>query len=285
MLPGMRSLWALLICVPTLAQSGELRRIPSPGGSHTLEYTVCFQPPDLCAANLRVLDSDGRAIQTLSTSHNRFERVLWSAPDRIGLVTKISPSAQEYTEIHALNGRESRHLFGVSFTPSPDSRWIAHRGLIIHFAPQFVKSETLEVDGVVLYPLPQGAAPMPRNSGHQAPNVVACRATQEDRFTEICTGLHAISPELLWSPGSRYIAILDRLYDIQHQWSSDFVSAGYVELRAQMYALIVALDGRYRRVQLPDTAREDIDRIKLEWSGAATLKVRHPEGDFTLLAP
>ena len=60
------------------------------------------------------------------------------------------------TLIQESPGLAGRVALGLGFTPSPDRKYVAHVGPIVHFAAPIDQSYYLYIDKTVVYQLPKG---------------------------------------------------------------------------------------------------------------------------------
>lgn len=226
------------------------------------------------SSGLGVIDPSGRRIAALPL---RFAvqqdgacpsllALEWAGDAAVAATCHINPSLNAYVELDVATGRVRRELLGYGFTRSPDGVRVAHTGWYPHFAPPFVKSNYLQADHLVLYPLPPGSraveleplAPPPYSPPSDGSN---------------WSGIHEFLSDFLWSPDSRRIAFLDCVF---HWTATGPEDNSGQEHDRRCSVVAVDLQGRATEAPLPDLSPEAIPLLRLSWSGPRQLSVEGP---------
>ena len=189
--------------------AGEDRR-PSPSGKLFAHYTYCSEQ-NPCTPEVVVTQRDGAEVRRFEVRNKdgpcaSILNLQWAGENTIGVECHGNPSMSSYDEVDIASGKVLREYFGYGFVRSPDYTKVAHVGWIIHFAPPWVKSEYLQVDNTILYPLPPGMKPVDQKPLTRPPEVVRERGL-------VYAGVHNFHSEFVWSPDSRKIGLIDCLVD------------------------------------------------------------------------
>jgi hypothetical protein len=227
-----------------------------------------------CPSQVPVIDLSGRTITTLlpgsaSALNGACPSILdiaWAGESAVAVTCHINPSLNAYVELDVNSGRIRRELLGYSFTRSPDGLHIAHAGWYPHFSPPWSKSDYLQVDHLVLYPLPAGARPVERKALDPAP-------VQPRAQGRTWTGIHEFNSGFYWSPDSRRIAFIDCTYSWTLAGADDAAGA---EHGRRCSVAAVDLAGRASLLALPELAPEAIGQIRLDWRGPGELAIGGP---------
>jgi len=213
---------------------------------------------------VKVLE-DANSASNLCNSIDSVERI---DEARIAVECHINPSVSAYLDVEIASGHVKQSLFGVWFTRSPDRKKVAHAGSIPHFAPPFAKSNYLQIDGKTVYPaFGKGQSP------EQRPEAVEQRGS-------VYFGIHEFLPGLDWSPDSKWVAFIERVYD----WEPERPDSNAGKERNERHFLVVAAEkSEPMRVELPAPAGpsriEWLDRNSLAYSaGAARQTLRIIQG-------
>lgn len=227
-----------------------------------------------CPSQVPVIDLSGRSVSTLlpgsaSTLNGACPSILnieWAGESAVAVTCHINPSLNAYVEMNVSSGRIRRELLGYSFTRSPDGLHVAHAGWRPHFSPPWSKSDYLQSDHLVLYPLPAGSRPIERKHLELSPVPPSLQG-------RTWVGIHDFASEFCWSPDSRRIAFIDCTYSWTQAGADD--AAGKEHGRRCSVAA-VDLEGRVLLSPLPDLAPEAIRQIRLEWRGPRELVIGGP---------
>jgi hypothetical protein len=279
-----------------LTRSGESRQLTndgkskveavlSPDGSRVAYSEMCTEV-EKCTPEVVILDLSGKRLQAFQArpsqggSHEPCASLLkiqWiGTGGRIGIECHGSPSASLFIEIDLATGRNTREMSGLFFTPSPDGSRIAHVGPIVHFAPPYVQSYYLLLDGTVVYPLPKGAKPGPYHGFDERWNVV-----QEKGRTHI--GIHEFGPNLVWSPASRRVAFIDCVYDWIETGEMDPGGRPIGNEANRRCSLVAASPtGAFVAFPLRDAG---LDAGRVSWTNEKALRVDSTHGQKTFRLP
>lgn len=244
-----------------VTHDGKAKSSPavSPDGAKILYINYCVEGEG-CTPNAVILDWNGVPLKRIERlRHFRSDRDCmsvtsheWLSDDRIGIECHINPSLGKYLAIEIESGETVHSYTGFWFTWSPDRKTLAHVGFMVHFAPAFAHNYRLEFDDTTAYP-PDGnetAQPDPRDA-----------RLYRDIHKFICG-----KPCLAWSPDSRYVALIDRIYD----WHADaFGSYRGSESNPRYFLVVVSRDGRAMRHALSAVPRSPV----LEWLASERLRL------------
>jgi hypothetical protein len=251
-----------------LAAGGCLcaERVPSPSGDRFAQYTECsVQNP--CIPEVIITDRDGMELRRFQVRDDEgpcasILNLEWAGENAIGAECNGNPSVSYYFEVDVASARVLDEYLGYRFVRSPDHAKLAHAGWIMHFAPPWTQSEYLQVGNVIVYPLPAGAKPVVQKRLEMAPEVVKEHGL-------VYSGVHSFPTKFLWSPDSRNIGLIDCLVDCRlRDHSEEAFDGGGEQENRRCFAVIVALDGSFRRARIPDNPDA---KFGLKWADALTL--------------
>ena len=178
-------------------------------------YDVCREGEN-CTPSVIVLDRDGNRLQSFHPSPSALGdpgpcgsilKISWAAEERaIGVECHENPSLSEYVEIDLSSGKTLHDLAGIGFTPSPTANHVAYIAPLIHFAPPYMHSNYLLIDGVTTYPLPKGRKPQLEKEGEPAIDAVRREGSKY-------VGIHEFVSDFFWSPDSTRVAFVDCISD------------------------------------------------------------------------
>jgi hypothetical protein len=185
--------------------------------------------------------------------------ITWLLNAIIAVECHFNPSMSEYIEVDLQTGKNVRDLLGLGFTPSPDSKWIAHVGPIIHFAPPYAQSYYLLIDNATVYPLPKGAKPTARKLSDKPIDVVQHRG---GRYI----GIHELGPRFAWSPDSSRVAFTDCTFDwIEKGIGADDPRPSGDETNRRCSLAVVARNGAFLLFPLADVPVRSIYDAQVSW--------------------
>ncbi|MBI5086793.1 MAG: hypothetical protein HZB13_19625 [Acidobacteria bacterium] len=201
---------------------------------------------------------DGRCRSILSVD--------WAGDTAIAGTCHINPSLSEYVEMDIESGRVTRDLLGHGFTRSPDGSRVAHAGWYPHFSPPWAKSNYLQADSLILYPLPKGMPPPVQTGLDTPPSVLTIKG-------RTYSGIHDFTTGFFWSPDSRRIAFVDCTFD----WTADGPEPTTgVESNRRCFVAVVGLDGEAATFPLPDLTQDNLRGLRLQWAGSHRLSLSGP---------
>jgi hypothetical protein len=219
-----------------------------------------------CAPSVVVLDLEGQRVLSFQPRHQAVPpiepcssilSVVWVGDGAIAAVCHINPSLTEYIETDISTGKNTRDLSGLDFKPSPDGKWVAHVGWIIHFAPPPSKSYYLQVDRTTIYPLPKGMQPVEQIGLVEAPEVVR-------KEGPTYRGIHEFG-DISWSPDSKRIALIDCTYE----WTPNtpqFLSEADGKESGRRWALVVvSTTGKFVTFPLNEATQRDLGDARISW--------------------
>jgi hypothetical protein len=187
----------------------KLQAVLSPSEKQIAYYEQCPQAEN-CTPSIIILDLEGHRLKTfqpmaqadsLAEPCGSILDIFWVTETSIGTECHGNPSLSEYVETDLVSGKTVRDLLGLGFAPSPDRKYVAHVGPIVHFAAPIDQSYYLYIDKTVVYPLPRGMRP-----SENEPQILRRRGST-------WIGVHEFVPEFSWSPDSERIAFVDCLFD------------------------------------------------------------------------
>ncbi len=227
-----------------------------------------------CAPSVVVLDSEGRRILSFQPRHGAASlnepcasilSIAWVGDNALAAECHINPSLSEYIETNISTGTTTRDLLGFEFTPSPNGKWVAHVGSIMHFAPPYAKSYYLQVDHTTLYPLPAGMKPVEQTGSAQAPKVVR-------KEGPTYKGIHEFG-DISWSPDSHQIALIDCTYDWTPNTPESLAEADGKESGRRWALVVVSKTGKFVTFPLNETNSRDLGEARITWNNPHELSV------------
>ena len=247
----------------------KIEAVLSPSGNRIAYYEACPQS-EHCIPSMVILDQEGRRLRDFSVMTQAIGaaapcasilRIMWLGESRIGAECHGNPSISEYVETDLDSSKTTRDLLGYGFTPSPDLKYVAHVGPVVHFAAPVDQSNYLYIDEIVVYPLPRGAKP-----SEQQRDVVRQRGS-------VWTAVHELVPKFFWSPDSQRIAFVDCLSD----WVEKGVDLGSSTplgdlTNRRCLVAVVARSGQTALFPIPDTVI-DTNRLLISWNGPNEISV------------
>lgn len=255
----------------------------SPREDRIAYYEQCPQPEN-CIPSVIVIDLDGRRVTSFHVALSQASgpepcmsilSIAWISEGEIASDCHLNPSLSEYVVIDLKSGRTTRDLFGFSFTLSPDCKSVAHVGSMPHFSPPIAKSFYLQIENVLIYPLPAGKGPFALKDSDERPNLVR---NEELKFFDI----HEFMSNLLWSPDSDKIAFIDCVFD----WTAkdyDF-QRGDESNRACSLAA-VSHDGKVQKFPLTGISEQDLYQSRISWNSWHELSLKTKSFNKTFQLP
>ena len=220
----------------------KLQAEVSPSGNRIAYYEQCPQA-EHCTPSIIILDLEGRRLKAFQPLAEALPPAgpcasilgfFWLKETTIAAECHINPSLGEYVETDINTGKTVRDLLGYGFTPSPDRKYIAHVGPIVHFAPPIDQSNYLYIDQLVTYPLPKSAKP-----GEKEPQVVRQKGST-------WTGVHEFIPKFSWSPDSERVAFVDCMFDwVEKGIGVDGATPVGDETNRRCFVAVVARSGQF----------------------------------------
>ena len=245
----------------------KLQAVLSPVQDRAAYYEACPQA-ERCTPSVVILDLSGKRLQSFQPRSTAMPNsppcasilnISWLLNGRIAVECHLNPSASEYIETDLVTGKNVKDLFGLGFTPSWDSKLIAHVGPIIHFAPRNAQSYYLLIDDTIVYPLPKGGKPTVQKPSEQPLDVVQQRG---NRYV----GIHEFIPHFAWSPDSSRVAFVDCTFDwIEKSGGADNTTPPGNETNRRCALAIVALNGSFSVFPLPDVPLTSINAVEVSW--------------------
>jgi hypothetical protein len=244
----------------------KLQAVLSQALDRVAYYEQCPQA-ERCTPSIVILDLEGRRVASFQPKHQAIPPavpcasvlfIAWVQPNAIAAECHINPSLSEYIETDFSTGKTTRDLLGYDFTPSPDSKKIAHVGWIVHFAPPYAQSNYLQVENRTIYPLPKGTQPIEQKLSEGPPGVVSQRGLTY-------SGIHEFAPGLAWSPDAERIALIDCTYDWTANQAGSLSAGDGKESNRQCSLAAVSIHGKFVLQALPDLAPRDLFQARLAW--------------------
>ena len=265
----------------------KLQAVLSPNQARIAYYEQC-PTTEKCTPAVVIVDLEGHRLdsfaltnQTVPAEEQPCSSILfiaWARDNAIAAECHINPSLSEYIEIDLSTHQTVRDLFGFNFLAAPDGKGVAHVGWIPHFAPPYAQSNYLQIDSLIIYPLPKGQSPVEQKDLREPPNVV-------DQKNLTYVGIHDFEPQMSWSPDSQHIALIDCVYD----WTAnrpDSLSAGDgVESNRRCSVAIVSRKGEVDSFPLKETAGPELGTARLTWTASKQLSVETREETRTIALP
>ena len=246
----------------------KLHAVVSPSEREIAYYEQCPQSEN-CIPSIVILDLDGQRLKTFRPIGEDDPApepcgssldIFWLTQTSISALCHDNPSLSEYIETDLISGKTVRYLRGLDFTPSPDRKYIAHVGPIVHFAAPIFQSYYLYFDKTVVYPLPRGMRPTQKE-----PDVVRRRGS-------IWTGVHQFVSRLFWSPDSTRVALVDCLFDwIEKGVADDGATPVGDRTNRRCYVAVVAGTGKSILFPIGPISEEDGNNTLFSWDSPTQL--------------
>jgi hypothetical protein len=246
-------------------KKAKLQAELAPAKDRIAYYEECPQSEN-CTPSIVILALDGQRITSFHvispqspnpTPCMSILSIAWLNQFEIAAECHINPSLGEFivSDIHAK--RVTKDLFGFAFAPSPDGNSIAHVGWIPHFAPPFAKSEYLQIDDTLIYPLSTGKSPVILKSLEGPSDVVH---NEGDNYI----GIHECGSGFHWSADGRHIAFVDCVFD----WKATSPD-GHVgdEVNRTCSLIAISRDGKFQSFPLGEMSKGDLYQAKISWNG------------------
>jgi hypothetical protein len=250
----------------------KLQAVLSPSDNQIayIEYEQC-PVSENCLPSVVILDMEGRRLKTFHPMAEGPGKpcasilgILWLTETSVAAECHINPSLNVYVETDLRSGKTIRDLLGYGFTPSPDRKYVAHVGPIVHFAPPIHQSKYLQIDQTTVYPLPKGTQPTERE-----PDVVR----QKRGSTWI--GVHEFVSKFFWSPDSERIAFVDCLFDwIEKGVGADEATPIGDITNRRCFVAVVARTGQSVLFPIGGRPDFDADTVNFSWDGPNQLMVQ-----------
>jgi hypothetical protein len=252
----------------------KLQAVLSPSNNQIAYYEQCPQS-EKCTPSIIILDLEGRRLKTFQPMAQAVPPgepcgsildISWLTETSIGAECHGNPSLSEYIETDLASGKTVRDLLGLGFTPSPDKKYVAHVGPIVHFAAPIDQSYYLYIDKTVVYPLPRGVRPTEKE-----PNVVRRRGST-------WMGVHEFVPKFFWSPDSERIAFVDCLFDwiekgVGADRATPITPIGDVTNR-RCFIAVVARTGQSSLFPISATSAADATAVNFSWDSSNQLSTK-----------
>jgi hypothetical protein len=258
----------------------------SPSQDRIAYYEQCPEP-EHCTPAVVILDLDGHRVVSFEPKLHAFPgtescasilSIAWAGRNAVAAECHINPSASEYIETDIVTGKVNRSLYGYNFTPSPDGTRVAHVGGMVHFAPPYAKSNYLQIDRTIIYPLPKGMRAVEQKDRTESPNVV-----RQEGLT--FSGIHDFMSDLHWSPDGRRIALIDCTYDWTANSQGTLSAADGVESNRRCFLTVVSPDGQSLLFPLTDVPLRSLWNLHLSWDNPRLLSLDAPSGKKTFAGP
>ena len=215
--------------LPSQGCAGDTRAIVSPDDSWMACGGEC--PPaakshDTTVPCLAIFDGAGKPIlrssslddPKLGTSCSPGQ-VQWLDDQYVGLPCVYEPLLSQYLVVNARSGSIEQRYTGIIFGWSPDRKTLARVDIARNFGTPQGTNSCLYLDSRAVYPAahPKDCNPRPR---------------------DIYDGIHTFLTKPVWSPDSRRVAIVSRIFD----WEYEDIFGRYWEgtLSNDRYFLVIA---------------------------------------------
>ncbi len=249
----------------------KLQAALSPAADRIAYYQQCPQS-EKCLTSVIILDLEGRRLQSFHPIAGAdpppgpcasILDISWRGENAISAECHINPSLSEYIETDLATGKPVEDLLGYGFTPSPDGKYVAHAGPVIHFAAPINQSNYLYIGNTVVYPLLKGAKP-----SEKQPEVV-----RQKGATWI--GVHEFMPKFSWSPDSKRVAFIDCLFDwIEKGVGIDGATPIGDETNRRCFVAVVARTGQFELFPVTGGPVADENAVNFSWIGPSQLSAR-----------
>ena len=280
-----------------LIRDGEERKLTNDGKSklqavlsrnqNRIAYYEQCPTNENCTPAVIILDLEGHRVNSFAPTSQAVAAgetctsilsIAWTADNTIAAECHINPSLSEYIEINFSTRQTVRDLFGFNFVASPDGQGVAHVGWIPHFAPPYAQSNYLQIDNLIIYPLPKGRGPVEQKDLAEPPNVV-----EQKGLTY--AGIHEFTPQMTWSPDSRHIALIDCTYDWTANSAGSLSAGDGAESNRRCSVAIVSRSGEASLLPLKEVASEELGKVRLAWVSPRQLSVDTQDGTKTFALP
>ena len=267
----------------------KLQAVLSPSLKRIAYYEQC-PTTENCTPSVVILDLEGRRIDSFAPTSQAVPAgepcasilsIAWTRDNAIAAECHINPSLSEYIETNLATRQTVRDLFGFNFLASPDGQGVAHVGWIPHFAPPYAQSNYLQIDNLVVYPLPKGRTPVELKDLAEPPNVV----DNVDEQGLIFEGIHEFTPEMAWSPNSQRIALIDCTYDWMANHARTLTPGDGVESNRRCSVAVVSRKGEVTLFPLEKSTRDDSSMPRLAWISPKRLSLETRDGKKTFTLP
>jgi hypothetical protein len=215
-----------------------------PSTSPDNSKTVSLEDKQIVVRNTRGHLSFTRAIPVPAPCES--PSLSWLDPRILLIMCHVNPSTDVYQEVDISTGKTLLSGLGFGFERSPDGRRLAFAGWVPHFSPPYQTSNYLQIDGTAVYPKPA--------SKNEELNLAR-------RVGDRYVGIHDFQQPWVWSPDSRFVALVDREFD----WQLDTSDQGGKEVNEHFY-LVVAGRQAPLRVEIPASDT-------LHWRDNQTLEI------------
>ncbi|MFZ0818532.1 MAG: hypothetical protein WAM91_00565 [Candidatus Acidiferrales bacterium] len=249
-----------------------------------IAYYEEFPESEGSAPSVVILDLDGRRINSFHVNSQQTSdpspcmsilSIAWLNDSELAAECHINPSLSELIVSDLRTGRITRDLFGFSFAPSPDGKMIAHAGWVPHFSPAYERSEYLQIDDTLIYPLAAGKNPVALKLLEVPPDAV--RNEDLSYF-----GIHELASGFYWSPDSRHIAFVDCTYD----WKArDAERQAGDESNRACSLIAVSRDGKFQAFPLSEISPGDLYQAKISWNSPHEIAIASGATKKTFQAP
>jgi hypothetical protein len=247
----------------------KLQAVLSQMNDRVAYYEQCPQSEN-CIPSIVILDLDGKRLQSFQPQAQAMPpagpcgsilNIFWIESSTVAVECHVSPSISEYVETDLQTNKTIRDLVGFGFTPSPDHKWIAHVGPLVHFAPTPEKSNYLLINNTTVYPLPKGAKPSGQKPFDESPNVLQGSGSKT-------IGIHEFVPRFSWSWDSKRVAFVDCTFDwIEKGVAADGATPIGDETNHRCSLAVVSLDGTFSLFPLADIPLNSVREVQLSWTG------------------
>jgi hypothetical protein len=199
--------------------------------------------------------------------------VAWTNDNAIAAECHLNPSLSEYIETNLATRQTVRDLFGFNFLASPHGKGVAHVGWIPHFAPPYAQSYYLQIDNLIIYPLPKGRSPVEQKHLAEPPNVA-----DRDQQGLTYAGIHKFEPQMSWSPDFHHLALIDCLYDWTANQPSSLSAGDGVESNRRCSVAVVSRKGEAILFSLKEVANNEFGTLRLTWISSKQLSIETHDG-------
>jgi hypothetical protein len=248
----------------------KLQAVLSPSANRIAYYEQCSQS-EHCLPSIVILDLEGKRLKAFHPMTQAVSdgepcgsilNIIWLSETVIAAECHLNPSLSEYVETDLGTQKTISDLLGYGFTPSPDRKYVAHVGPIVHFASPMDRSNYLHIDKTTVYPLPKRARPAEKDR-----DVVRQRG-----WTWI--GVLEFFPRFSWSPDSERIAFIDCLFD----WIASGVDDGggtFIgnETNRRCFVAVVARTGKFVLFPIGGPPVVATDAVSFSWNSPNQLSV------------
>lgn len=223
---------------------------------------ICADRPG--GVNLVVLDSSAKELYRsepiqmpkLRVDCTKVGNLEWLDDHRIGINCDYSAAVQDHLVFDIKLGKVEKEFGGSWFTWSPDRTTIAHIGPIMHDDEPMARNYCLMFNGKFVY--------TPRCSNEKRPD-------DDGIFRDI----HSFVQPFAWSPDSKRIAFVEKVYDWRFGDKQQRAAGGEF-INTRHFLAVVSVTGRVagfplKQMESPAVQWVSNTRIKLTSAGVETV--------------